>query len=154
LGVASAGQGLVQLFKMSVGAPRQDLRFSPPPPPAPPGAPGGPPAEKRPAKVPEEVEKAARELAKVVEPLPPVVLSLTRNPDALTLEARQPSLRRVSARVINLWVEGALQQAIRGRGMGGFGGPVRAEAVEVAPDTPVPTPPPPPPPKEAKEGTA
>jgi hypothetical protein len=151
LGVASTGQGLVQLFKTSLGAPRDDRRFAsvaaPPPP-------GGRPAEKKPAKVPEEVEKAARELAKVVEPLPPVVLSLARNPDALILEARQTSLRRVSARVINLWVEAALQQAIRGRGMGGFGGPVGAEAVEVPLEAPVPPTPPPPPPKEAKEGTS
>jgi hypothetical protein len=145
LGVASLGQGLVRLFKMSVGAPVDQQRVAPVAAPPPPGGP--PAAEKKPPKVPEEVEKAARELAKVVEPLPPAVFGLTRKPDSLTLEVRQTSLRRVSARVINVWVEGSLQRAFRGQGMpGGFGAVgVPMEAV----DTPPPPPPPPAPAKDA-----
>jgi hypothetical protein len=70
----------------------------PAPPPAPPG-PGGAASE----------EKVMQEMSKAFDPLPPLVITLTRKPDSVVLRFRQADLRPVSAKVINALVEGSLQ---------------------------------------------
>jgi hypothetical protein len=110
-GVASVGQALVPLLReletpsfremkrygiKDKGFPK-DKGFEPPAP--------------RPRPVP--FEKYVKDLSKVVAPMTPGVISLTRKTDLLTLEFRQPELRTYAAPVINLWIDSALARAAR-----------------------------------------
>ncbi len=79
--------------------------------------------------------KHVKAMGKLIEPLPPSTIVLGRKPDSLTLEVRQQQLRSVSARMVDILVEAALDSTLRRNGA------VIEEAV------PVPVPPPPPPPK-------
>ncbi len=50
--------------------------------------------------------------AKIVESLPPAVLSLSRKPEGLTLEMRQTGLKTTTSRLIDLWIDAALERVI------------------------------------------
>ena len=55
-------------------------------------------------------DKFDQEMKKVVENLPPLLSSLTVKSDSIVLEVRQPGLKSVSAKMIDLLVEKALQE--------------------------------------------
>jgi hypothetical protein len=117
-GVASLGGLLVELYKDSERCASPRMMGGPTPPPGAGAPPGGIPATRvEPGKLSDRAEKRAKELASALGPLPPLVFGLTRQPDAITLTVRQPQLRRVSARAIDLWVEAAMERAAR-RGYG------------------------------------
>jgi hypothetical protein len=140
VGVASLGRLAVEAFKESERWANPQL-LAPTPAPgaaAPPG--GGRAARVEPGKVTEAGEKRAREFGRAFAPLPPLVFGLTRQPDGLALTARQPQLRRASARAIDLWVEAALERSVRRRmGFGAVGAtsaPAPAKAATPAKDKP------------------
>jgi hypothetical protein len=109
VGVLSVSSAVVGFFRMM----EQDQggRFNKvaPPPGGPGGPPGGPPAE---PKLSDRAEKASKELAKVLEPLPPVVFSMNRKEDTLVFEARLTGLKSVSTKLIDLWVDSALERQL------------------------------------------
>jgi hypothetical protein len=83
-----------------------------------PGAPGAPPA---PASSPPEENldlKFARELKKAMEPLPAATVAGMRQPDRLTLEVRQPQLRSVSAKLIDIVAQWSLEDVFKKAGTG------------------------------------
>jgi len=131
VGLISVSTAIVEIFRSLEQD--QGPRFNKvPQPPGGPGdgPPGGPPAA---PKLSDRAEKAVKELAKVLEPLPPVVFSMNRKEDTLVLEARLTGLKSVSTKLIDLWVDSALERQLeRQRGFAVPGG--------------VPVPPPPPPP--------
>jgi hypothetical protein len=73
----------------------------------PPGAGGAPPPT---GKEKEGGEKLVKELRRAVEPLPPAVVTLTREDNLVVLEAKQASLKTVSARAINVLIDAAVRQ--------------------------------------------
>lgn len=113
VGVASLGRALVEAYKESErwADPRPAFPALPPGAAPPPG--GVPAVRVDPGKLSDATRKRAQELARALGPLPPLVFGLSRQPDGVTLTARQPQLRRVSAKAIDLWVEGALERAAR-----------------------------------------
>jgi hypothetical protein len=114
-GVVSLGRALVEAYKESERWANPRIT-GPTPPPGAGAPPGGIPATRvEPGKLSGEAEKRAQELARAFGPLPPLIFGLTRQADGLTLTARQPQLRRVSARAIDLWVEAAMERASRRR---------------------------------------
>jgi hypothetical protein len=115
VGVASLGRALVEAYKESERWANPGF-IGPTPAPGAPVPPGGLPVTRVvPGKLSDGARKRAQELARAFEPLPPLVFGLTRQADGLTLTARQPQLRRVSARAIDLWVEAAMERAVRQR---------------------------------------
>ena len=94
--------------------------------------PGGPPAPPPKGTDPTTV-KLTKDLAKVMEPLPPATLAIERKADQVTLVIRQPNLKLVSAKVVTHLVDATLEKMFNPGG----------GAAEV-----VPAPPPPPPPKD------
>jgi hypothetical protein len=86
-------------------------------------------------------EKQIKALSKIMEPLPPSTILLTRQSDSLTLEVRQEKLRSVSAKVIEVLVESGLEASL-----------VRRGAVDKG-SVDIPPPPPPPPPKGSGSGS-
>jgi hypothetical protein len=65
----------------------------------------------KPMKPKTEETKAVKDLRRAVEELPPAVVGLTRKADALVLEVQQRDLKKVSAKIITLWVEAGLDRA-------------------------------------------
>jgi hypothetical protein len=78
--------------------------------------------------------KLAKELTRATEALPPAILTLERQPDQLTLMLRQPGLRGVAAKIINLIVESGLERTVPLGGPVGIGG--NAVPVQVVPPPP------------------
>ncbi len=74
-----------------------------------------PPVEKKPEKSAEAL-RALGELRKAVQPLPPLVFSLHRQPETLLLELRQTGLRRSVPRLLDVWIELTLQSIDQGSG--------------------------------------
>jgi hypothetical protein len=136
-GVASLGGLLVELYKDSERWTNPRTVGRPTPPPGAGTPPGGAPAARiEPGILSDSTAKRAKELARALEPLPPLAFGLTRQPDSITLTARQPQLRRVSARAIDLWVESAMERAAQRRyGTAGYG-----TAVDVPKKTATPAP--------------
>jgi hypothetical protein len=104
VGVVSPGQAVVDLLALiqqAMGRQRAMQMKAPAggAPPAPAPAPPQPPEESA------EEAKFKAELRKAFEPLPPMVLSLNRQPDVLLLEMRPIALRRVVPRLLDVWVE-------------------------------------------------
>ncbi len=133
VGVASLGRGLVEAYKDSERWANPRIMGGPTPPPGAGAPPGGiPVTQAEPGKLSDAARKRAQELARAFEPLPPLVFGLARQPDGLTLTVRQPQLRRVSAKAIDLWVESAMERAVRRR-FGGATMPTPAPAIEPAP---------------------
>lgn len=99
VGTASLGQALVALTDAAE-------RFAPQLMPRPPGA-VPPPAK------PVGDSEAVQEMAAAVEPLPPGLLVMTRTPGLFTLEFRQPELKKVSAKALNVWVDQSLQRTVQ-----------------------------------------
>jgi hypothetical protein len=64
-------------------------------------------------------DKAVKDMMKVIEPLPPLVISLKRKPEVLVVEVRQTGLRTVSAKLIDVLIDLGAQQILQERG-GGF----------------------------------
>jgi hypothetical protein len=120
VGVVSVSSAVVGFFRMMELD--QGPRFNKvaPPPGGPGGPPGGPPVV---PKLSERGEKALKELTKIMEPLPPVVFGLNRKEDTLVLEARLTGLKTVATKLIDLWVDSALERQLeRQRGFGVPGG--------------------------------
>jgi hypothetical protein len=61
-------------------------------------------------------DKAVQDLMKVIEPLPPIVISLTRKPDTLVLEVRQTGLKTMSAKLINVLLDLGVQRVLQDSG--------------------------------------
>jgi hypothetical protein len=61
----------------------------------------------------DQARKEAQILRDAMEPLPPAVLSVNRKNDTLVLEMKQASLRTVSVKAINAWVDVTLESALR-----------------------------------------
>jgi hypothetical protein len=99
VGVADLGRGFVELARVLH-------------PPAPAANIGGKQLL-APARQPDGMEKIIGDLTKALQPLPPVVVSLSRQPESLILEVRQNSLRRVSTKLLNVWVDSALDRMSR-----------------------------------------
>jgi Protein of unknown function (DUF3352) len=135
VGVVLLGSAIVSYFKDQES--NQNQMAVPLRPNAPGGQPPAPPAP----KLNDRAAKAVKELTQIVEPLPPLLFSLNRKDDAVVLEARQLGLKTVSTKLIDLWIDSALER--QGERMGRNFGP--GGGVKVAP------PPPPAPPKEVKK---
>jgi hypothetical protein len=102
---------IVGLLPLSAGLPgitpmeSQSRRFAP-------VAPGGaPPPPKKPTVDPIRV-KLGKDIAKATESLPPGTLTLERTPDQMTLVFRQPNLKFVSAKIVDLLVESSLERIL------------------------------------------
>jgi hypothetical protein len=54
--------------------------------------------------------KSLKELATIVEPLPPAVFRVNRKDELLVLEARQAGIKNISAKLIDHWVETMFQR--------------------------------------------
>jgi len=103
VGVASAGQTLVPLLRdLETERPRRfkEDKF--------PG--GAPPPPAKPAQV---FERYVKEVEKAVGAMQPGVIGVTRKADLWHLEFRQPGLREHAPRLINIWIESALERAAR-----------------------------------------
>jgi hypothetical protein len=104
VGVASAGQALVPLLRdLEMERPRRfkEEKF--------PGG-GAPPP---PAKPPQVFDRYIKDLEKAVGAMQPGVISVTRKADLWHLEFRQSGLREHAPRLINIWIESALERAAR-----------------------------------------
>jgi hypothetical protein len=124
VGVVPPERSLTELFTY-LGTPAPVMKRV-----GPPGAPAPAPPPPR-KEAPPGLEKSLKDLRKAVEPLPPLVFSLSRQPESVVLELRQTGLRRVAPRVLDVWVESILQRTLPGAGFGmGVGG--RAAAEEAA----------------------
>jgi hypothetical protein len=112
--IFSPAQGIVELFKQMERPPTVTAAPAfvkpglavPAPPPAP------KPADEQPPKPSLRAEKTIADAAKAVESLPPTVLSLSRRADGLTLEMRQSGLKNTTSRLIDLWIDAALDRLI------------------------------------------
>jgi len=124
VGTISLGQGLVSLMEVVESWDDGRRRFVKPNQPV------------QPEKPKPVFDKYVKQLAKLIEDLPPAVLTLTRNDDVVTLEIRQQNLRSHSARLLDTWMESSLDRGVR-RWKNWNEGIGRGEAV------PVPVPPPP-----------
>jgi hypothetical protein len=93
------------------------------------------PDDKPPARS-KEAAKFIQDMTKLMDTQPPAVLALSRKPDRLTLEMRQPSLRTVSAKAIDLLIDSLLHEMATNRPRFGPGG-------TIIPDKEIPLPPPP-----------
>jgi hypothetical protein len=82
-------------------------------------------------------EKLMQDLIKAFDPVPPLVITLSRKPEMLVLHIRQVGLRAAAPRIINALIEGSLESLMQQRA-GRFGA--------VGTPVPVPAPPPPKPP--------
>jgi hypothetical protein len=130
LGVASVGQLLVQ------AAPNfgvfDQRRFQPVP--VPKGA--GPAPKVEPPKPPRVADKVMQAVNEAAANLPPLVLTVRRQKDELTLDARQPAIRPFSVRLLDLWVEtmleGIRERANAQKKVGGLGPGGAAEAERAA----------------------
>lgn len=91
-----------------------------------------PPPQARPPA--DDSMKELRQLSKAVEGIPPLVFTVSRQPDNLMLQLRRTSLPRALPRVLNAWIEAILGSAGQGNGIRGFPLP--------APDAPQPRKPP------------
>ncbi len=111
LAVLSSGNAVVEAFRQRELAPavQQFTPVAPNPPPAPTDK---PPAEQ--PKLSKRAEQTIADVKKVVEPLPPAVFSLKREPDALTLEARQAGLKGVTNKLIDQWIESGMERILEG----------------------------------------
>ena len=97
LGVWSLPETILQTMNLQ-GRPAANLTV----PPAPPGV------QPRPGE--ESLEaRFSKELLKAMEPLPAAAVAVLRQPDRLTLEIRQPQLRSISAGVLDIVVQWALE---------------------------------------------
>jgi hypothetical protein len=134
VGVVSVGQGLSDLLRAATGSRMMPPRpVGGPPGGLPPGAGGGAPPGGGPAKE-EAPDKYVKELLKASEPLPPMVLTLTRTKENVVLEVRQTGLKSASAKIINALIEAGLHNMYEGGRGGGPG------AIETKPDLPPPPP--------------
>jgi hypothetical protein len=111
LAVFSPAKGIVELFKQMERPPA--VMAAPafpkgvvPPPPAPKLANDQPP------KLSARAEKTIADAAKVVESLPPTVLSISRKADGITLEMRQSGLKNTTSRLIDLGIDAALDRLL------------------------------------------
>ncbi|HMC65965.1 MAG TPA: DUF3352 domain-containing protein [Gemmataceae bacterium] len=113
LGVWSAGPTLAQSLTEAIGS-RSRPGFAEKP--LPPGVGGGDPPPAPPKKggpaAPRPADKRASELMKITDSLPPVVITVQRKSGTLTVTARQPALKTVSAKLITAVVETALQASL------------------------------------------
>ena len=117
LAVTSAGRAVIEYFRLREQAPAPNS-FTPVAPNPPPGPAIKPPAD-QPPKLSRRAEQTIADVTKAVGPLSPAVFSLKREPDALTLEARQAGLRGVSNKLIDLWIESGMDrivESIKGAG--------------------------------------
>jgi hypothetical protein len=71
----------------------------------------------------EEPNKILQQLNRVVEAMPPLAVTLAQQPAAVTLEVRQTGLRRTMPRLLDVWVESALERSMAGRNPFGPGAP-------------------------------
>jgi hypothetical protein len=118
--VSSAIAGYFRWLELDQGGARFN-KVAPPPGGPPPGGPGDVPPVA--PKLSDRAEKAVKELAKVLEPLPPVVFSMNRKEDTLVFEARLTGLKAVSTKLIDQWVDSALERQLeRQRGFAVPGG--------------------------------
>jgi hypothetical protein len=78
-----------------------------------PGKIPAPPPQKKPA----ETSPVMRQLRKAVEPMPPLVFTLGRQPESLVLQMRQGGLRRAAPRLLDAWIESILQGTGQGPGV-------------------------------------
>jgi len=102
--------------------------------------PGVPPSGAKPGLMGEE--KFAQELSKMLAPLPPALFTLARQPNAITLEVRQPALKSVSAKLINAAIDSSLGQAADSFKAGPAPGAARVVVPAPPAVPPVPTVPP------------
>ena len=117
LAVVSVGKGVVEWFRRRELAP-VTTPFAPVAPNPPPGPGDKPPAD-QPPRLSKRAEQTIADVQKVVGPLPPTVVSLKREPEALTLEARQAGLKGVTNKLIDLWIESGMDrivEAMKGAG--------------------------------------
>jgi hypothetical protein len=103
VGVVSLAQPLAARFKSSITPVQPRYKFK--------GSKDGPPRKPAPMKTPEYVEKGAKDMAKALSTLAPLVFSMERKTNTITLEVRQAEVRRAAGRAINVWVEGELQRS-------------------------------------------
>ncbi len=113
--VFSPAKGIVDLFKQMERPPT--VTAAPPlgkpaaPVPAPP-PPVVKPADDQPTKLSLRAEKTIADAAKAVESLPYTVLSLKHGADGLTLEVRQSGLKNTTSRLVDLWIDAALERLL------------------------------------------
>ncbi len=111
LAVVSVGKGVVEWFRRRELAP-VTTPFAPVAPNPPPPAPGDKPPADQPPRLSKRAEQTIADVQKAVEPLPPTVVSLKREPEALTLEARQAGLKGVTNKLIDLWIESGMDRIV------------------------------------------
>ncbi len=97
------GKTLLQMFALrwSAAAPAP-AAGGPVPAPPPPAVPGGG------TSVSASDEKLMQEFTRALDPVPPLVISLTREPGRLSLHLHQPDLRGTATQVINVLIQGSL----------------------------------------------
>jgi hypothetical protein len=125
VGVGSLGRGVIELFREG-HAPggRNDL--------GPKAKKDERPAPPAPDKLPDYAEKAVAALTKLFEPLPPTVVTLDRKADSLVLQMRQPGLKSVSAKLIDIVVDTALQRLSSNPGAGTELAPLQLKEIQEA----------------------
>jgi hypothetical protein len=112
----SSAKGIVDLFEQMerppavIAAPPFAKPVAPVPAPAPPHGPKA--SDDQPLKLTLRAEKTIADAAKAVAALPPTVLSLNCGRDGLTLEVRQSGLKNTTSRLIDLWIDAALERLI------------------------------------------
>ncbi len=112
LAIVSSGKAVAEAFRQRELAPAvQQFTAVAPNPPA--GPADKPPAD-QPPKLSKRAEQTIADVKKAVEPLPPAVFSLKREPGALTLEARQAGLKGVTNKLIDLWIESGMERILEG----------------------------------------
>ena len=112
LAVLSSGKAVAEAFRQRELAPAVQ-QFTPAPA-IPPAGPADKPPADQPPKLSKRAEQTIADVKKAVEPLPPAVFSLKREPGALTLEARQAGLKGVTNKLIDLWIESGMERILEG----------------------------------------